>query len=145
MKQTAAEKLYRLNYILGEINSLYHEAALKFGLSDSVMTVLYSICASGESCMLSDIYKLSGVCKQTVNSALRKMEKDGLIYLENVGGKSKKAVLTDSGKKLCAGTAEKIISAENSILESWSDSEVGLYIELSRKYAEDFRKQLDSI
>lgn len=31
-------------HISGEIDSLYHEAALKFGVSDSVLNTLYVLC-----------------------------------------------------------------------------------------------------
>ncbi len=137
------DKLRRLNYMLSEIDSLYHEAAYKLGISDSAMMILYSICVSGQGCMLSDIYKLSGICRQTVNSALRKLEKEEVLYLEKSGGKTKKVFLTEKGKALSEKTAVRLISAENSILDGWSENDTELYIELNRKYAADFKKQLE--
>lgn len=67
----------RFNYLTTEIDAAYHEAALKLGLSDSAMLILYAICNSGDECPLSDIPHLSGISKQTVNSALRKLEHEG--------------------------------------------------------------------
>ena len=31
-------------YLAGEINALYHEAAVKMGISDSVQNILYVLC-----------------------------------------------------------------------------------------------------
>ena len=31
-------------HISGEIDSIYHELALKFGISDSVLNILYVVC-----------------------------------------------------------------------------------------------------
>ncbi len=137
------DKLERLNYMLSEIDSLYHEAAYRLGISDSVMMILYGICVSGQGCMLSEIYKSSGICRQTVNSALRKLEKENVLYLEKSGGKNKKVFLTEKGKALSKNTAERIISAEKSVLEGWREEDTNLYIEFIRKYAADFKKQID--
>ena len=32
------------SYLAGEINALYHEAAVKTGISDSVQNILYVLC-----------------------------------------------------------------------------------------------------
>lgn len=34
-------------YLAGEINALYHEAAVKMGISDSVQNILYVLCEKG--------------------------------------------------------------------------------------------------
>ena len=40
-------KAGQYTYLAGEINALYHEAAVKMGLSDSVQNILYVICEKG--------------------------------------------------------------------------------------------------
>lgn len=64
------------------------------------MIILYTICDNGESCLLQEISRRSGVSKQTINSAIRKLEKEGIVYLESVGAKNKNVCLTDEGKQL---------------------------------------------
>ena len=54
-------KLHKINYLAAELDALYHQAALKLGMPDSVMCVLYAIHDNGEKCLLSEIYKQSGV------------------------------------------------------------------------------------
>ena len=98
MDNRTLEKLHRINYLIAETDALYHQASLKLGISDSAMRVLYTVYDCGGSCQLSDIYKRSGISKQTVNSALRKLEADGVIYLKPEAGRGKRVRLTSSGE-----------------------------------------------
>lgn len=90
----------RFNYLLSEINAAYHMAAVKLGLSDTGMTILYTICNYGDKCLLNDIIHLSGISKQTVNSALRKLEGEGIVYLEKSRGRRKMCVFQRREKLL---------------------------------------------
>lgn len=88
------EEMRRFNYLSNEIDAVYHDAALKFGLSDSALLILYTICSNGNDCLLSDITHLSGVSKQTINSAVHKLEQEEIVYLEAFRGRKKKICLT---------------------------------------------------
>ncbi len=135
------QNITRYRRAIGEIDALYHDLALKHGLSDSADAILYAICSNGESCSLKDIVLFSGVSKQTVNSSLRKLEKDGLLYLQLVDGKSKEAVLTEKGKAKCRDTVAKLVAIENKLLsEVWSKEEFTSYLELTEKYIRDMKK-----
>jgi len=70
-------QMKHFNLLLSEIDAAYHDAALRLGLSDSAMLILYTICWCDGECLLSDI--TSGASKQTINSALRKLEADNII------------------------------------------------------------------
>lgn len=137
--------IHQINYLISEIDALYHVASLKLGISDSVSVVLYTIYDEGSECLLKDIYKKSGTNKQTVNSAVRTLEKDGILFLKNHDGKSKKAVLTDKGKEFAENTAAKIYRAEEETFDTWSKNEIEAYIKLLDKYAETFRRQVEKI
>lgn len=145
MKTILNEQLQRFNYLTGEIGQLYHEAALKLKLTDSAMSVLYTLCSEGGACPLSDICRLSGVSKQTVNSALRRLEKDGLICLKAVNGKQKSAELTEKGEQLADATVSKLISAENRIFESWTERERSEYLKLTCTYRDELKKEIDKL
>ena len=69
MKKISKE-MKRYNYLVGEIDAVYHEASLKLGLSDSALNILYAICDAGEGCLLQEICFYTGISKQTINSAL---------------------------------------------------------------------------
>ncbi len=138
-------KLKRLNYSVSELGSIYHDIACKFGISDSVMVILYGVSLMDGKCLLNDICKMSGVPKQTINSAVRKLESNGMIYLENHNEKSKMICLTEKGRDFADKTVAHLISAENKILESWSENDADLYIELNQRYAKDLKKQFSMI
>lgn len=135
----------RYNHLITETDAAYHEAARKLGLSDSAMMILYTICNEGEECLLSDITYLSGVSKQTVNSALRKLEEEGVVFLETAGGKKKKVRLTDKGKKLVDNTVHKVIDIENRIFGSWSKEEWEKYLELIERYLVAFNEEIKNL
>ena len=80
----------RLNKNYNELNGLYHDISMKLGLSDSESMVMYMLYDIQEPLTQSDIVKATGLSKQTLNSAIRKLEKEGIIILEKLNEKSKK-------------------------------------------------------
>ncbi|MCI9545205.1 MAG: MarR family transcriptional regulator [Lachnospiraceae bacterium] len=142
MENLMTASLKRFNYLTSEIEATYHEAALKLGLSDSALTILYTLCNYKGSCPLADIQRLSGISKQTLNSAIRKLETECIVYLETFQGKKKRAYLTDKGKELTENTVARLIEIENAIFASWTKAEQELYLELTQRYLDAFRDKL---
>lgn len=134
MNSFSSKALKHFNHLITEMDAAYHEISLKLGLSDSAMSILYTICNYGESCLLQDICRQSGLSKQTINSALRKLETGNILYLEMAGAKSKRVTLTDAGKALAQKTALQVINTENEIFASWSREDVEKYLELTEDY-----------
>lgn len=145
MNQKRFDKVHRINYLASEMQALYHQASLKLGITDSVSIVLYTIYDIGEGCLLSDIYKKSGISKQTVNSAIRGLEADDILYLEKYTGRAKKIFLTEKGKNYINNTVAKLYEAEVLAFDSWTKEEVNSYISLMEKYVDCFRKQLANL
>lgn len=145
MIQPMNEEMKRLNHLLSDIDAVYHEAALKFGLSDSAMQILYTVCGGGNECLISDITRLSGTRKQTINSALRKLEADRIVYLESYTGRMKKVCLTEKGRALAQNTVMHVIDAENQVFAAWSQDEKNLYLELTRRYLNDLKAKVREI
>lgn len=85
MPINAAMKRY--NYLIAEIESVYHEAALRFGMSDSALMILYVLCGQDGACALADLPYFTGLSKQTLNSAVRKLEAEGTIESVAVGAR----------------------------------------------------------
>lgn len=139
----SSKALKRYNHLLSETNAAYHELSVQLGLSDSVMQILYTICYQGRTrCALQEIRIQTGISKQTINSALRKLEAAGIIYLEPVGGKSKDVCLTEQGVLLAERTAARVIAVENAVFSAWSQEDVEKYLELVEKYLNGFRNQV---
>ncbi len=144
MRELLSEDMKRFNYLANEIDNAYHEAALKLHLSDSSMLILYAICSGGKNYYpLCDIYNLSGVSKQTLNSALRKLESEGIVYLKLFGGKKKLIYLTEKGKDIVSNTVARLIEIENMIFNSWTKDEQNIYLELTQRYLSDFKEKIE--
>lgn len=145
MDQKHLNKIRKINYLISEMDALYHLASLKMGISDSVSIVLYTIYDSGNGCLLSDVYKKSGISKQTVNSAVRKLETEEILYLEQHTGRSKRIFLTDRGKTFVRETVARLYEAEAGAFDTWREEEVNTYINLMKKYADYLRQQIDRL
>lgn len=134
MEHNFSKVMKRCNHLFGEIDAVYHEISRKLGISDSAMDILYTICNDGDSCPLQDICRRSGLSKQTVNSAIRKLESQGILYLKPAGSKSKIVCLTEVGKQLARQTAMKVIKIENDIFASWTEKDIQKYLELTEAF-----------
>lgn len=145
MDQKLAERIHKLNFLASEMDSIYHQASQKLGVSDSEMCILYTIQDQGENCLLSDVYKQSGINKQTINSAIRKMENDELLFLENVDGKRKRIVLTGKGRSYMQKTAGVLFEAESRAFGSWPEEEMDKYILLMAGFVEALRRETENI
>lgn len=141
MTPYVSKELKRHNHLITEIEGVYHEMALKLGLSDSAMAILYTICNQGESCLLQDICRQSGLSKQTINSALRKLEAENVLYLEMAGSRNKNVVLTESGKALARRTALQLIQIENEIFASWTQEDVDKFLKQTEEFLEALKER----
>lgn len=145
MKMNSSKEMNRYNQLHGEIEATYHAASLKLGISDSISKILYAICSVGDSLLLNDICRNTGLSKQTVNSAIRNLESDGTVYLEAVDGKSKRVCLTEKGKRIAANTAFRLIKIENDIFDSWTNNEVQMYLELTERFWMSLKKKVEQL
>lgn len=142
VENRTSEGMRRFNHLVTETDAVYHEAALRMGMSDSIMQILYVLCDKGGSCPLGEICLLTGISKQTINSALRKLEEDGIAYLEGLGGRKKRVCLTEKGQELAERTVVRLIEIENGILASWPKAQVEQYLELTERYLMSLREKV---
>lgn len=138
-------KAGQYTYLAGEINALYHEAAVKMGLSDSAQNILYVLCEREGHCLQSEISKVTGISPQTINSAIRRLEKDGIAYLEQGKGRNTILCLTEKGKKFAAEKIDPLYEVENKIWNEWTDEEQQQYLALTKKYRDGLKKYIPTI
>lgn len=130
-----ASTLREFNRIVSVVEGIYHEAALKWGMTDSEMHILYVLCFHETGCLQSVFYKETGMVKSTVNSAIGKMEREGIVFLTPADGRNTRVSLTAKGERLVQNTVYKIVQAENAIYAGWSEGERELFLHLNRDYA----------
>lgn len=142
LQQSIFEQLRAYNYLNSEIGTIFHEAALRCSISDSVQSVFYTLLTMGPDCTQSDISRLSGVPKQTIHSAISKLERDGLIRLEGQDAKSKLVRLTQAGQVMAEQTVMPLIQAECDIFKTWSEEDRTALFQLTARYRDDLKKNL---
>ncbi len=136
---------HRYSYLTSELDSAYHAAAFKCGVSDSAMRILYTICLFGDQCPLSDIVRLCGISKQTINSSLRKLEQEGMVFLQQTDGKRKTVCLTPAGSQLAQRSAMQVLRIENEIFCSWTPEERKTYFDLMERFLSAFQQKVEEI
>lgn len=145
MNTKYSEIMYRMNCLASDLDSLYHQAAQKIGVSDSVMFVLYSLYENKGMVLLNDIRKITGISKQTLNSAIRKLENEGIIYLEQKGGRAKTVCLTEKGTEYVHQTVARLFAAECNVFNGWTREETDRFLYLMEKFNNDFRGQIEKM
>lgn len=137
--------LRKLNYMMSEMGGLYHKAAVKAGVSDSVHSILYVLCAENYRCFQSEIYKQAGISRQTINSAIRHLEKDGIIYLEKGNGRNTIVCLSEEGIKFAKEKIEPLYQIENEIFDEWDSKDIETYLNLTAKYRDALKMKLKNL
>lgn len=133
-KEDVMTELKRINRLLTGIEGVFHQVALGNHLSDSAMHILYTVSYFGEPCPIREIVASTGISKQTINSSLRKLESEGILYLQHNGGREKQVCLTPTGRDLAAKTGGRLAAIENEIFSSWSREEWETYLALTQRY-----------
>jgi DNA-binding MarR family transcriptional regulator len=143
MENDYSTVMMRVNCLASDLDNLYHQAAQKLGISDSVLFLLYVVCENSGRCPLADIRTATGMTKQTLNSALRRLENDGVVTLAQHSGRSKIVCLTETGVEYAEKTVMRLFNAESSVFKSWLPDEISTYLKLMERYNNDFRAQIE--
>lgn len=126
--------LQAFNQLNNRIEELYHKIAAQLHLSDSAFLILYSIVSLGAECTQKEICDFIFLNKQTVNSSVLKLQKDGYLCLRAGTGREMRIVLTERGEKLLREKILPVIEAENKVFQSFSPAECEALISTTEKY-----------
>lgn len=130
--------IMRINTTDKMIGDLYHSYSASKNLSDSESVIIYSLRLFSEPLTQTRLCSMVYLSKQTVNSSLKKMEREGYISLQNAkdSKKVKLVSLTEKGEKLAENVADKIIERELSALRAMPEGKAEEFISLYALYAE---------
>ena len=135
-------KVKYLNAMLCEIDKLYQSLLQSKNISDSEYVVLFAILELGEGCLQKDIADNSYVNKKTINTTIKKLEKNEIITLKAGKYPNMHIYLTKKGKNYIKENIFPIVDIENKVLENMTDSEFDGLAETYVKYIEIFKNQL---
>lgn len=130
-----------------EQNQLYRDVAASFGISESAFSILYAIFLAGEKGISQrDICVQMCIGKQTVNSSIHKLEREGVVVLKSgLGRRGLLAHLTPVGLELAERTIIPMIEAELAALREFDDRELELSLFLGRRYTDALRSHFADI
>ena len=130
-----------------EQNQLYRDVATSFGISESAFNILYAIFLAGENGISQrDICVQMCIGKQTVNSSIHKLEREGVVVLKSgQGRRGLLAHLTPVGLELAERTIAPMVEAELAALREFDDRELELSLLLGRRYTDALRSHFADI
>ncbi len=137
--------LCEFNRIYKEFNDIYHEAALRLGLSNSAFDIFYAICELGDGCLQRDICKATFIPKQTVNSSIRNLEKEGYLTLMHGKGRNMHIYLTERGKEMLKDVIYPVIEVENHSFQGLTKEEGQQLLRLLARYNAELKAGFEKL
>lgn len=134
--------LQAFNRLNNQIEEVFHKIAMQLHLSDSAFLILYSIVSLGTQCTQKEICDFIFLNKQTVNSSVLKLQKDGYLRLQSGTGREMRIILTEQGEKLLREKILPVIDAENKVFQSFTPAECEALISSTEKYLHALRRNV---
>ena len=145
-KRGTSDCLAEYNGIIKENDDIYRNLARIFGLSECSFWILYTLRTNDTALAQSEVCAYMYQPKQTVNSALKKMESEGYLKLEKgKDHRSKQISLTVGGIRLCERTVDRIIESERGALGRMTAEEQEMFLSLFHKYTDLLRQAMQDI
>ena len=131
-------KQNELNRLNKAISEFYHDLCVQLGISESVFDIFYAISALGDGCCQKDICDYAFTRKQTIHSAIHKLEREGRLSK----GPEMHILLTPAGKQFIEEKIAPVIAMENEVLSQMLPNETDLLLSLTEKYLDCLRNQI---
>lgn len=137
-------ELSRLNKLVKKQDKIYHQCAKKAGITDTKFWVLYALCESGGVLCQNSFCENWCYSKQTVNTAVSGLEKEGFIYLTfAIGSRKQKEIrLTEKGEAFCNQYIKTVLEAECRSLMNLSEGERKNFFKLIERILSDLESEL---
>ena len=141
LKATIENDIKELNSLYKEWFEIYHKISAKFGLSDSEFLIIYALVELklNRQKDIADYYYIS---KQTINSAVKKLVRTGIIELKQSKGRDMQIIFTQSGKSFAQEKIIPIVNIEKKAMIEMGQKESQELLRLTRKHLDIFKKQI---
>jgi DNA-binding MarR family transcriptional regulator len=147
MEHINTDSLARFNQLYKKMDEIYHLYAKQMGISDTAFWLLYSLYESDEVFTQRELCSSWSFPPQTINSALKSMERQGIITLLPLPNnqKNKQILLTEEGTKLTKKIIAPLVRAERQTFEGMTQTERESLLSLIQKYAELLQHEISHI
>lgn len=149
MDDTVQSDLVRYNQLQKKLDEFYSCFAKICHIPDSVFWIIYSLLERQEPCTQTELCNMWSFHKQTINTALKNMESDGLIFFEQSirNKKEKQIFLTHKGTAFAQKTVIPFMEMEKRAFGSLGNAERQEFLRLTQKHLEllqaELKKQLN--
>lgn len=132
-----------INQHIKELNSLYHTAAVRSGVSDGEICVWSMLLTTDKEYSQQDLCELLFLPRQTINSIISVLKKKEYISLEHVPGTRNRKVirLSDKGRNYGEKNIMWIFEAEQHAMEDADPHEISALISMLEKYINKLKKE----
>ena len=136
MEKQITNQLELLNQQVKELTGIYHQAAVRLGISDNEFWVWYTLLVMTDDYSQQDICDLWSLPKQTVNSVVANLVKRKYVTLEVVPGTRNRKIirLTEEGKVYGDTVVNHIFEIEKRAINKMTEQERQACISLMSKY-----------
>lgn len=140
------EQLNHFYAIIKDLDALYSSFARSAGLSDSTFWILYYLWEETDECTQHSICEKWALSKQTVNNAIKDLERDGLIELtESTKDKRRKRIsFTLKGVEFCETHVGRVYRIDQKIFEEMTEEERDSLIRSNAKYLDMLRAAIQT-
>lgn len=130
-----------------EQDAIYHNVAVKYGLSDTAMWVLYNIYLAEDVITQQELCRQCFFAKQTVNTAITGLMKKGYVELENIIGtrNHKRILLTEQGVRLANTTIKPLVEAEQCAYAVLNHEELKAYLDMTTRLTVSLREETEKL
>ena len=139
MNYKIGNKLKQLNSMLSEVDNIYQSLLKAHNISEGEYVVMFAINELGEGCSQKDISENGYASKKTINSTIKKFEKEGHIELKPAKYPSMQIFLTEKGKKFMKENIIPILKIESSVLDDVPENEFEALAQCYRKHLNSFK------
>lgn len=139
-----SKELKEFNSLYKEWGEIYHKISAKLGLSDSEFLIFYALVELNLD-RQKDIADYFCISKQTINSAVKKLVKVGMVELKVAKGGDMQIVFTETGTKFAQEKIIPIVNIEKSALAELGQKDSQELLRLTRKHLDIFKEQVKQI
>ncbi|HOO33078.1 MAG TPA: MarR family transcriptional regulator [Thermotogota bacterium] len=147
MDDTILTKVKKYNQLFKELDQLYHQYAKDSGLSDTMFWLMYSILEHEVPYTQKELCDFWFYSRQTVNSALKSLEKRQLIQLIPFSDnrKNKQILLTPSGKELATKIIIPLMKAEENAFSELGEENFDEFFRLTHRHIALLRVEIEKV
>jgi len=144
MNRDFKEQLHSYYQQIRAITGVYRKAIKDYGIAENEFWIWYSLVVLDHECTQQDICDTWSLTKQTVNTIIMNLKKQGLLSLETVPGTKnrKKICLTEEGRRYGERIVLPVYQAEQAAVNHMPPEKCAACMETLELYHYFLQKEL---